>query len=948
MKIKSYLWILWFLLVRVIAGTESVSDPSLSPGQSMTDRLAASQHKCLNLSNRDHQQNRSGAFCGSIWDGLLCWDETPAGMSVTQNCPDHPDLDPTAQLLYQSFRFGHLSTSHDVDQRRAVRFMAEKVTKHCDDLGNWVQTGSACQPASKHKSESQVLHSITMVKRDDTKTDRVILEKKEKCSEKMKLDPPYNKSGLFCSRNWDGWLCWNDTPPETYATQNCANYFIAFDPRGKATKYCGEDGQWFRHPDTNQTWTNYTLCVISPEKMEEVIQRDAKEELTTRATVNAEGGFAAELILDNEKRCSEKMRGDPPYSKSGLYCSRSWDGWLCWDDTPAGTYASQKCPEYFINFDPTEKATRYCGEDGQWFHNPQTDRPWSNYTGCAVTPEKKLKMLENEYSCLLKISQNPIFNESGLHCSRYWDGWLCWDDTPAGTYAYQNCPDYFDNFNAKEKAFKYCGDNGQWFHHPESGRIWANYTFCAVNTSEKLTTKMKAAAQLSADVNVEPTEEATVSPMVNPEQDKIVRKKILDSQYKCFEKMNRDPPYNKTGLHCSRNWDGWLCWDDTPAGTYTSENCPTYFADFDPTEKATKYCGEDGQWFRHPDTNRTWSNYTLCNENTDAKLKSAYILFYMAIVGHALSIASLLISLAIFFYFRSLSCQRITLHKNLFCSYVLNSTLTIIYLVAVGNNPTVVGRNPVGCKVLHFFHMYMLGCNYFWMLCEGIYLHTLIVVAVFAEEQHLHWYYLLGWGFPLVPASIHAVARKKYFDDNCWMSVETHLLYAVHGPIMAALLVNLFFLLNIIRVLVTKLRDTHRAESNMYMKAVRATLILVPLLGIQFVILPWRPENRVAGEVYDYIIHILVHYQGLLVATIFCFFNGEVQAALKRQWMQYKTQWGQRRKDHCSMRSTSYTATSITEVPAFMYHHDCNSEHLNERHSDDSELVALKTGDMYA
>lgn len=33
-------------------------------------------------------------------------------------------------------------------------------------------------------------------------------------------------------------------------------------------------------------------------------------------------------------------------------------------------------------------------------------------------------------------------------------------------------------------------------------------------------------------------------------------------------------------------------------------------------------------------------------------VQSAYILFYMAIVGHALSIPSLLISLAIFFYFR--------------------------------------------------------------------------------------------------------------------------------------------------------------------------------------------------------------------------------------------------------------------------------------------------------
>lgn len=81
---------------------------------------------------------------------------------------------------------------------------------------------------------------------------------------------------------------------------------------------------------------------------------------------------------------------------------------------------------------------------------------------------------------------------------------------------------------------------------------------------------------------------------------------------------------------------------------------------------------------------------------------------------------------------------------------------------------------------------------------------------------------------------------------------------------------------------------------------------------------------------------------------LLCLCVVQVQAALKRQWMQYKTQWGQRRKDHCSMRSTSYTATSITEVPAFMYHHDCNSEHLNGRHAEDSELVALKSGETYA
>lgn len=41
-----------------------------------------------------------------------------------------------------------------------------------------------------------------------------------------------------------------------------------------------------------------------------------------------------------------------------------------------------------------------------------------------------------------------------------------------------------------------------------------------------------------------------------------------------------------TGLYCSRNWDGWLCWEDTPAGTYTFQNCPNYFDDFDPTGMA--------------------------------------------------------------------------------------------------------------------------------------------------------------------------------------------------------------------------------------------------------------------------------------------------------------------------------------------------------------------------
>nr|XP_015199664.1 PREDICTED: calcitonin gene-related peptide type 1 receptor-like isoform X1 [Lepisosteus oculatus]XP_015199665.1 PREDICTED: calcitonin gene-related peptide type 1 receptor-like isoform X1 [Lepisosteus oculatus]XP_015199666.1 PREDICTED: calcitonin gene-related peptide type 1 receptor-like isoform X1 [Lepisosteus oculatus] len=391
----------------------------------------------------------------------------------------------------------------------------------------------------------------------------------------------------------------------------------------------------------------------------------------------------------------------------------------------------------------------------------------------------------------------------------------------------------------------------------------------------------------------------------------VSRGQILTAQFECYLKILNDPPYSGSDPYCNRTWDGWLCWGDYHPGT-AMQHCPEYFQDFDPSEKVMKVCNQDGQWFRHPESNRTWTNYTLCSAYTEIKLKTAYHLYYMAITGHCLSVVSLLISLFIFFYFKSLSCQRISLHKNLFLSFILNSILTMISL-SVASNQEIVASNPAGCKVLQFLNLYTTGSSYFWMLCEGIYLHTLIIVAVFVEEQQLRWYYILGWVFPLVPTTIHAVARLNFFNDKCWISSNTSLLYIIHGPIHAALVVNLFFLLNIMRVLITKLKVTHSAESSTYMKAVRATLILVPLLGIQFVLVPWTPEGRSAQMVYEYITHILMHYQGFMVATIFCFCNGEVQAALKRKWMQYRMQCNGRLMTTDS-HSNYHTNSSITDM----------------------------------
>lgn len=395
------------------------------------------------------------------------------------------------------------------------------------------------------------------------------------------------------------------------------------------------------------------------------------------------------------------------------------------------------------------------------------------------------------------------------------------------------------------------------------------------------------------------------------------RQQILAAQFECYLKIIHDPPWTEEGAHCNRTWDGWLCWEDTPPSTVVVQMCPEYFVDFDPEEKVTKVCNPDGQWFRHPDSDRVWSNYTQCSAHTKHKLKFTFSLYYLAIVGHGLSIVSLIICLIIFSYFKSLSCQRISLHKNMFLSFILNSIVTIIWLsLTAANNQAIHTSNPVGCKLLVVLTQYTSTSTYFWMLCEGIYLHTLIIVAVFVGEQQLFWYYVLGWGFPAIPALTYALARGLYYNDKCWISANTNLVYIVHGPIHAALLVNFIFLLNIVRVLITKLKETHCAESTAYMKAVRATLILIPLFGVQFILLPWRPKGLISQAIHDFFVNVFCHFQGLLVAVIFCFCNSEAQTALRRKWAQLKYAWGKTAWGDAPLSNSHFSShhnSSITE-----------------------------------
>lgn len=69
---------------------------------------------------------------------------------------------------------------------------------------------------------------------------------------------------------------------------------------------------------------------------------------------------------------------------------------------------------------------------------------------------------------------------------------------------------------------------------------------------------------------------------------------------------------------------------------------------------------------------------------------------------------SSIFSTLIFFIFRQLRCDRITVHKNLFVSYIITAFCFVIYLSVVSFGDGVLMENPVSVRnFLHTMYSYM-------------------------------------------------------------------------------------------------------------------------------------------------------------------------------------------------------------------------------------------------
>lgn len=527
----------------------------------------------------------------------------------------------------------------------------------------------------------------------------------------------------------------------------------------------------------------------------------------------------------------------------------------------------------------------------------------------GIRSERIYNQLRLLRECAQRAANEPLENSTDV-CGWVYDGWTCWEPTPAGSTARAPCPALLPGTaDASGTATFRCLPTGSW--EGES----ANYDRCSSVAAPE--PELDVLRWIAKEIGDFAPWEMSFSRGEN-----LLWQEKISHFKRCLADVLLKPfPRPGNGSHCLRTWDGWSCWDDTPAGSIAYAPCPRFVAGFAPHRPAHKTCNADGTWFRHPVTKRVWSNYTACVDTHALEFRNVVNLLYVG--GYFLSLVALLISLFIFFYFRSLRCRRITIHKNLFTSFIINNICWILWYIYVIAQPHVIQENPVWCQFLHVVTQYFLVCNYLWMFCEGLYLHTLLVMAFITEEKILKWFLLIGWGLPLLPIVGYAILRglDGQLSKMCWLEQDVWYTYILNVPVCLSIVLSFAFLVNIVRVLVTKLRAVNSPDHESTRKAVRATVILLPLLGLHYVVTPFRPRNGTIFLAYEIVSALVTSLQGLCVSLLFCFFNGEVLATLRKCLSETAC------KRHDGSRSSSgSTSISVSCVKKLMLKQPANGK----------------------
>ncbi|CAK8687578.1 unnamed protein product [Clavelina lepadiformis] len=333
-----------------------------------------------------------------------------------------------------------------------------------------------------------------------------------------------------------------------------------------------------------------------------------------------------------------------------------------------------------------------------------------------------------------------------------------------------------------------------------------------------------------------------------------------------------------------------VCFSQTLGGGIAYTRCFKKLSgvDYNNSFNATRKCKSDGRWSR--------INFTACRPIPDSRnpaedyvnthLKIVVIITY---VGRGLSLFTLIIAFLLFWRLSKFNYDLNVVWEKSQRGDDENSRLYATEVLQRFNYKKLVIRKcMVLCRVLAATSIYFQVATYCWMFVEGVYLHMMVVMAYTYDRFSIKLYMVLGWGTPIPITVIWAVLKAVYEDKECWMQnpTDTWVEYFYQIPIFVLFAINALIMVNVVRILVTKLIKQNSLESAVtYSKAVKAAFFLFNLLGITYILFFLSPGDG-AGEIaFFYVNAIFQSFQvNLLIPSIvrseLSFISGMQLAAL--------------------------------------------------------------------
>ncbi|VDM37196.1 unnamed protein product [Toxocara canis] len=335
---------------------------------------------------------------------------------------------------------------------------------------------------------------------------------------------------------------------------------------------------------------------------------------------------------------------------------------------------------------------------------PSTSTALQNVSTLIEIQGLEFNRADTMEECVLALERSnlPTFPDpadGSLWCNATFDTVLCWPATPANTSITLRCPP-LKGLDPERSVVKYCEESGRWAGSSpgvyENPWGWTNYTGCF-----------------------------------------IIKLGDLKWTYACAKHL-------------------WSC------------EC---------SENISKWCHSSGRWMgrEEGDFSRAhgWTNFTMCftqevidmmtrltNGSLGIAQEVARNARKLEFVGLGLSLVSLLISIAIFSYFRRLRVFRNLLHLQLMIAILMVVVIRLVLYIDLIFTDRLgpAHTNPDGktintmvfvCEAMFFLLEYFKTVAFGWMFLEGFYLHNQLVFTVFNSEPRLTPYLIAGYGFPL-------------------------------------------------------------------------------------------------------------------------------------------------------------------------------------------------------